>query len=865
MSPQTCTNCGSELVSGQRFCPACGTPVAAARTEAVAAPPPKKAPRHGLRLLLAGGGGLVLLACICIAVFVVGALLLDTGVAPLTTSRQDYEATGVAPLATPRLDYEAGEFFIELIEQTDRGRREIYHHQTFSDFAAEVQVRFETDVESVRGGLVWRYQDEPSYYYFNIRNSGRYALEKFSDGEWHTLVPATASPYINTGIATNNLEVVASDDLIRMFVNDQYLEDFIDSSLSEGKIGLRGEVVAESPITTRVFFDNLRVYEWTEASTVLFEDDFDDPESGWAATETEVYRVGYVSASEAIEASGPVEVVSERELTPEEFFWAVEGDERFAEVLVLAAEEGYTDAETGVEAVMSDGSVLAVLPLSSPEGETIGAFRLQGDERSNSLLARLEDETVILYDGEGRAEITEQGVRVFDADGNVIGDMELQGSSRPSGLSAPQQQFCAGGAWDDFNHCVSPILQRGDAAALACGTLIASCWVPGIGFPACLVGIVPVCPYVGYCAYEMSSDDPPTVAINTMPVELDTPCEIKCVTTLDGRQGVLTVRKWRFQVDVDDDRAPRPQTPRSVEVCSGSGKWLEPEVQDCYGHEVPFYVEGPDQVLWGEQDLKVCLEGQVCPEGESECSYREALAPAILRFEADAESIQDGDCTDLRWEVDAVEVRLDRAIVPAFGSIEVCPTQTTAYRLYGYGSAGDFDSRTVVVEVTAGPSIDFYANEESIQGGDCTYLNWEVMGATEVLLDGDPVSDIGNRPVCPAQTTTYVLRAEGPGGGWDTRTVEVEVTAAETTGKPVITIWLGGSKRDWHVVPSVSPCFIVKWDVQNATTVYLDGEHVGATDQRTLCATAPETTYTFIAEGPGGRDEKSFTVTVSTG
>ena len=168
MSPQMCADCGSELAPGQRFCPGCGTPVPAAPTEAVAAPPPKKAPRRGLWLLLVGGGGLVLLACICIAVFVVGSLLSDTAVAPLATPGRDYQATGVAPLATPPRDYEAGEYFIELIEQNERGWREIYHHQTFSDFGAEVQVRFETDVETVRGGLVWRYQDEPSYYYFNI-------------------------------------------------------------------------------------------------------------------------------------------------------------------------------------------------------------------------------------------------------------------------------------------------------------------------------------------------------------------------------------------------------------------------------------------------------------------------------------------------------------------------------------------------------------------------------------------------------------------------------------------------------------------------------------------------------------------------
>ena len=305
MNPKMCADCGSELASGQRFCPACGTPVAAAPTEAVAASRPKKTPRRGLWLLLVGGGGLVLLACICIAVFGGGALLLDTG---------------VTPVANPRQDYEAGEYFIELIEQTNWGGREVYPRQTFGDFAAEVQVRFETDVESVRGGLIWRYQDGPSYYYFNIRNTGRYALLKYLDGEWQTLIPATASPHINSGIAANNLKVVAADDLISIYVNDQHLADFTDSSFSEGQIGLLAEVLAESPLTTRVFFDNLRIYAPIAPSTVLFEDDFDDPESGWRVAEADTHRVGYVSASEAVTASGPVEVVSERELTPDEFF-----------------------------------------------------------------------------------------------------------------------------------------------------------------------------------------------------------------------------------------------------------------------------------------------------------------------------------------------------------------------------------------------------------------------------------------------------------------------------------------------------------------------------------------------------------------
>ena len=118
MSPQMCTDCGSELAPGQRFCPGCGTPGPAAPTEAVAAPPPKKTPRRGLWLLLVGGGGLVLLACICIAVFGGGALLLDTAVAPLATPHAIFTATHFNGFPQPvgeiaRVCRERGVFVIE--------------------------------------------------------------------------------------------------------------------------------------------------------------------------------------------------------------------------------------------------------------------------------------------------------------------------------------------------------------------------------------------------------------------------------------------------------------------------------------------------------------------------------------------------------------------------------------------------------------------------------------------------------------------------------------------------------------------------------------------------------------------------------
>ena len=688
MSPQTCTDCGSELAPGQRFCPGCGTPVPAAPTEAVAVPPPlKKTPRRGLRLLLVGGGGLVLLACICMAVFVVGSLLSDTA---------------VAPLATPRRDYEAGEYFIELIEQTNDARWSAYSQQTFSDFAAEIQVRFETDVESVRGGLVWRMQDGDNYYRFTIRSTGQYILEKFVDGEMQTLIPATASPHINTGVATNNLKVVAAADLISIYVNDQHLADFTDSSFSEGKIGLRAGVRTESPITTRVFFDNLRIYAPAAPSTVLFEDDFDDPESGWAVAEAETYRVGYVSASEAVEAWETVEVVSERELTTEEFFQAVEGDESFADVYALAAEQGYTEQGMAAEVILSNATVVSGLALGSPQDEAIIAIQAASGERNSSLLLRYENETLVLYDRHGRLELTEQGVAVFDAAGDPIGETELPESWRPPALASAlqtEQEPCTTGPMHEIKTCFGGKLKVGayaGACVVAVGAAIKACPLsftpaaPAAG-PVCafaLLAATSSCVFSADCVF-FSGDDPPTLT-PTRCEKAQTPPTLICEPR-DGREVVVEHQDYVCGVKVEDDRvkAPKPYEEFTV-LCDF---WDEVEVTDCGGNTATLTL----------------------------------LAPKCEVVETCSHSCEEGRC-----------------LAPP---TPVPPGPTAPPRIRIWLDGVEHDEVVVMSE------------------GFCIELAWEVQNATTVHLDGEPVTATGTRELCPTESgTTYTLTAEGPGG-----------------------------------------------------------------------------------------------------
>ena len=215
---------------------------------------------------------------------------------------------------TYELGYEGGEYFIEHVQRNNASRWQTYPDQSFSDFVAEVEVRFEAEDEYVGAALIWRWQDNDNFYRFRIRNTGEYELVKRVDGEWQTLISATSSPHINGGIATNRLKVTAAGDLIQIYVNDQHLADFTDSSFARGRIGFYASVYTASPITTRVFFDNLQVSLSGEEvaqltpsptapmATLAFSDDFDDPDSGWAVTSGEGY--GYEGGEYFIEHIG---------------------------------------------------------------------------------------------------------------------------------------------------------------------------------------------------------------------------------------------------------------------------------------------------------------------------------------------------------------------------------------------------------------------------------------------------------------------------------------------------------------------------------------------------------------------------------
>lgn len=94
-------------------------------------------------------------------------------------------------------------------------------------------------------------------------------------------------------------------------------------------------------------------------------------------------------------------------------------------------------------------------------------------------------------------------------------------------------------------------------------------------------------------------------------------------------------------------------------------------------------------------------------------------------------------------------------------------------------------TNTPVPTTAPTPEVWFRLDENPIADGSCTMLRWDTSNAQEVYLDGDRVSIIGSREVCPTATTDYELRVVGSGKEETFRlTLGVTGSAAIVTSTP---------------------------------------------------------------------------------
>ena len=383
-------------------------------------------------------------------------------------------------------------------------------------------------------------------------------------------------------------------------------------------------------------------------------------------------------------ASGPVEVVSERELTTEEFFQAVEGDESFADVYALAAEQGYTEQGGAAEVILSNATVLSGLALGSPQDEAIIAIQAASGERNSSLLLRYENETLVLYDRHGRLELTEQGVAVFDAAGDPIGETELPESWRPPALASAlqtEQEPCITGPMHEIYTCLGRFFGTVGVGAGCAGALAVVYKACPFAFTPAAPAAAPACAAAllvatGSCAFGAgcvfwSGDDEPTLT-PTRCEKAQTPPTLICEPR-GGREVVVEHQDWVCGVKVEDDRvkAPKPYEQFTV-LCDYSHT---AKVTDCGGNTAELPLLAPPCQVVAYCDSGVCEEGR-------------CLAPATGEM---PEPISSGVCsTPGAWCV--VESRFDLPEIPEIPRNEV----KIAFPVDGGPVSGEFYAAFII-------------------------------------------------------------------------------------------------------------------------------------------------------------------------
>jgi len=81
----------------------------------------------------------------------------------------------------------------------------------------------------------------------------------------------------------------------------------------------------------------------------------------------------------------------------------------------------------------------------------------------------------------------------------------------------------------------------------------------------------------------------------------------------------------------------------------------------------------------------------------------------------------------------------------------------------------------VQVEPAAVTSVRFWADADSLDGEQCTWLHWEAEGVSEVYLGGEGVLGRAHRQVCPVASTSYELEVVHLDGTVTQHIVEIEV------------------------------------------------------------------------------------------
>ena len=133
----------------------------------------------------------------------------------------------------------------------------------FGDVALDLDVTALAGPTDNSFGLIFRYKDRYNFYSFDVSSDGYYRLQLrqgTSNTDWqaHKLIDWTPSAAIRSGLGqSNHLRLVAKGTAFTLIINGQTVNQFTDTTLSRGRIGVSAGTFQDPGV--RIAFDNLVV------------------------------------------------------------------------------------------------------------------------------------------------------------------------------------------------------------------------------------------------------------------------------------------------------------------------------------------------------------------------------------------------------------------------------------------------------------------------------------------------------------------------------------------------------------------------------------------------------------------------------
>ena len=129
--------------------------------------------------------------------------------------------------------------------------------EEFADFVLDVDTVLVEGNKYNACGVLFRYKGQDNYYSLSVNGNGSYTFGKRIEGEWTTVISWTSSGAIRSLGEVNHIRLIGHEDTFILYVNDVYVDQFVDDTLLLGDVA--PAVTAYDTPPARATFDNIKI------------------------------------------------------------------------------------------------------------------------------------------------------------------------------------------------------------------------------------------------------------------------------------------------------------------------------------------------------------------------------------------------------------------------------------------------------------------------------------------------------------------------------------------------------------------------------------------------------------------------------